>query len=145
MADKRVTIQVGEGSNKVSLNFLRVTEAKESEEIDSDIVKTFDEPVPVPSSEGGYKIDISALEARNIDEFIALKQIIKRMKTESGELSIFEDIKHKTGNFTDERHYGGVMLSSNEVTVNAEDLTARELSFSASSMKEVINDTIVIE
>ena len=67
MADKRVTIQVGDGNNKVSLNLLRVTEAKESEEIDSDIIKTFDEPVPVPSSEGGYSIDISALEARNID------------------------------------------------------------------------------
>ena len=140
MADKRVTIQAG----GVSLNLVRVTEVKESEEIDSDIVKTFDEPVPVPSSEGGYKIDVSALEARNVNEFISLKKIIKALKTTAGELSVYEDIKHKTGNFTTERHYGGVMLSSNEVTVNAEDLTARDLSFSASSCKEIINDTTVI-
>jgi hypothetical protein len=140
MADKRVTIQAG----GESLNLVRVTEVKESEEIDSDIVKTFDEPVPVPSSDGGYTIDISALEARNVDEYKALKKIIKTLKTEPGELSVYEDIKHKTGNFTDERHYGGVMLSSNEVTVSAEDLTARDLSFSASSCQEIINDEAVI-
>jgi hypothetical protein len=140
MADKRVTIQAG----GESLNLVRVTEVKESEEIDSDIVKTFDEPVPVPSSEGGFTIDISALEARNVDGYIALKKIIKTLKTEPGELSVYEDIKHKTGNFTDERHYGGVMLSSNEVTVSAEDLTARDLSFSASSCQEIINDEAVI-
>jgi hypothetical protein len=140
MADKRVTLQAGGNS----LNLVRVTEVKESEEIDSDIVKTFDEPVPVPSSEGGYTIDVSALEARNVNEFIILKEIIKALKTESGELSVYEDIKHKTGNFTTERHYGGVMLSSNEVTVSAEDLTARDLSFSASTCKEIINDTTVI-
>ena len=140
MADKRVTLQAGGNS----LNLVRVTEVKESEEIDSDIVKTFDEPVPVPSSEGGYTIDVSALEARNVNEFIILKKIIKALKTESGELSVYEDIKHKTGNFTTERHYGGVMLSSNEVTISAEDLTARDLSFSASTCKEIINDTTVI-
>ena len=140
MADKRVTIQAG----GFSLNMVRVTEVKESEEIDSDITKTFDEPVPVTSSEGGYTIDVSTLEARNVNEFIILKRIIKALKTESGELSVFEDIKHKTGNFTDEMHYGGVMLSSNEVTVSAEDLTARDLSFTASSCKEIINDNTVI-
>ena len=36
------------------------------------------------------------------------------------------------------------MLSSNEVTVSAEDLTARDLSFSASTCKEIINNTTVI-
>ena len=136
MADKRVTIQAG----GVKLNLLRVTEVKESEEIDSDIVKTFDEPVPVPSSEGGYTIDVSALEARNVNEFIALKRIIKNLKTTAGELSVYEDIKHKTGNFTTERHYGGVMLSSNEVTLSAEDLTARDLSFNAGECIEKVNN-----
>lgn len=140
VATKRVTIQAG----GYSLNLVRVTEVKESEEIDSDTVKTFDEPVPVPSSEGGYSIDISTLEARNVNEFIILKKIIKALKTDDGELSVFEDIKHKTGNFLDERHYGGVVLSSNEVTVSAEDLTARDLSFTASTCKEIINDNTVI-
>ena len=136
MADKRITISAGQ----YNLNLVRVTEVKESEEIDSDIVKTFDEPVPVPSSDGGYKIDVSLLEARSIADFITLKRIIKAMKTNAGNLSVFEDIKHKEGNFTVERHYNGVMLSSNEGTLNAEDLTARDLSFSASKCIEKVDN-----
>ena len=140
MADKTVIISVA----NLELTFKRVTEVKISEELDSDIVKTFDEPVTVPSSDGGYTVDISALEARNVDEFKTLKKILKKLKSESGNITVKENIKHKTGNFTDERHYGGVMLSSNEVTVSAEDLTARDLSFSASSCQEIINDEAVI-
>ena len=136
MASKRVTISAGQ----YNLNLVRVKEVKESEEIDSDIVKTFDEPVPVPSSDGGYKIDIDTLEARSLNDFITLKRIVKLMKTQSGNLSVFEDIKHKEGDFTVERHYNGVMLSSNEGTLNAEDLTARSLSFTASKCVEKVDN-----
>ena len=47
MADKTVIISVAD----LELTFKRVTEVKISEELDSDIVKTFDEPVTVPSSD----------------------------------------------------------------------------------------------
>ena len=80
MADKTVIISVAD----LELTFKRVTEVKISEELDSDIVKTFDEPVTVPSSDGGYTVDISALEARNVQEFKTLKQILKRLKTMLG-------------------------------------------------------------
>ena len=141
MADKRVTISVGPESDPLNLPLLHVTEVKESEEIDSDTIPTFDEPVNVPSTDGGYTIDISLLEVRSVDDFITLKRIIKRMKTEEGTVSVYEDIKHRDGNFLAERHYGGVILSSNEVTVSAEDLTARDLSFKARVCSEKVNDT----
>ena len=134
MADKTVIISVAD----LELTFTRVTEVKISEELDSDIVKTFDEPVSVPSSDGGYTVDISALEARSVEEFKTLKKILKKMKTQSGNLTVKENIKHKTGNFDDENYLSGVTLTSNEVTYNAEDLTARELSFNAESLSEVI-------
>ena len=136
MADKRVQIGVGD----LKLALLRVTEFKVSEEIDSDLVKTFDEPVSVPSSEGGFTIDVSALEARSLTDFKKLKKIIKRLKTETGTLSVYETIKHKEGNFEMENHFSGVSLSSNEVTFNAEDLTARDLSFNAESMREIVDN-----
>ena len=136
MADKRVQIGVGD----LKLALLRVTEVKVSEEIDSDLVKTFDEPVSVPSSEGGFTIDVSALEARSLTDFKKLKKIIKRLKTETGTLSVYETIKHKEGNFEMENHFSGVSLSSNEVTFNAEDLTARDLSFNAESMREIVDN-----
>lgn len=140
MADKRLTIEATYNGAKLSLGLKRVTEVKESEEIDSDMVKTFDEPVPVPSSDGGYKIDVSILEARNIDEFIKLKRIIKGLKTDTGSLSVFETVKHKEGNFEVERHYNNVSLSNNEVTLNAEDLTARDVSFNAGECIEKVNN-----
>ena len=73
MADKTVIISCKE----LSLKFLGVTEAKITEELDSDKVKTFDDPVIVPSSDGGYTVDISALEARSVDDFVTLKKILK--------------------------------------------------------------------
>ena len=142
MADKRVQIGVPvneeEGLPALSLAFLRVTELSIEEELDSDIVKTFDEPVTVPSNDGGYSIDISALEARNVDDFITLKKIIKRMKTETGAISVFETIKHKDGNFEVENHLTGVSLTSNKVDYSAEDLTARDLSFNAEANREIV-------
>ena len=138
---KRVTIQATYKGTNHSLDLARVTEVKESEEIDSDVVKCFDGAVPVPSSDGGYSIDISTLEARDLNEFITLKRILKGLKTNPGTLSVYEDIKQSTGDFTTERHYQQVLISSNEVTLSAEDLTARDLSFTAGDCIEKVAGT----
>ena len=147
MADNTVIISVPEtdapSSPMLELTFKRVTEAKISEELDSDIVKTFDEPVTVPSSDGGYTVDINALEARDVEEFFLLKRIIKRMKTYAGNLTIKEMVKHKNGNFEDVNFLTGVRLTSNEVTYDAEDLTARDLSFNAESLTETVDGETV--
>lgn len=122
------------------LTVKHVTEAKISEELDSDIVKTFDEPVTVPSTDGGFTIDIDALEVRTVDDFFLLKQILRRMRTEEGDISITETFKIKGQQPFDNVHaLSGVLLTSNEVTYNAEDLTARSLSFSAKSYEEYVN------
>lgn len=135
MVDKRVTIGVGD----LQLSLLRVTEASFEEELDSDKVKTFDEAVVVPSNDGGYTIDISIIEARSREDFITLKKIIKQMKSENGILSIYETVKHKEGNFEQENHFSEVNLASNKVTFSATDLTARDLSFNAGGMREVVD------
>ena len=143
VADKRVQISVPEnveeGLPAISLAFHRVTSADIEEEVDSDITKTFDEPVSQPSNDGGFTINISALEARNLTEFKDLKKILKRLKTETGAISVYETVKHKDGNFEAEYHCSGVSLTSNKVSYDAEDLTARELSFNAESMREIVD------
>ena len=136
MADVRIQIGCGD----LNLSLLRATKASVNEEIDSEVVKTFDEPVSAPSSEGGYTIDISALEARSLSDFITLKKILKLMKTETGTLSIFETVKHKEGNFEAENHLTGVSLASNKVEYEAESLTARDLSFNAETLREIVNN-----
>ena len=152
MADKRIQIGISENTTEglpaINLALLRVTDASVSEELDSDIVKTFDEPVNVPSNDGGYTIDVSALEARDVTEFIQLKQLLKRLKTETGSLAIYETIKYKDGNvFETEYQFTGVSLTSNEVSYDAEDLTARDVSFNATAMTETVegpNGKVVI-
>lgn len=143
MADKRIQIGVPENVNEglpaINLQILRVTEASVSEELDSDVVKTFDEPVSVPSNDGGYTLDMSALEARDVNDFINLKKILKRLKTETGSLAIYETIKYKDGQvFETEYQFTGISLTSNEVKYDAEDLTARDVSFNATAMTEIV-------
>ena len=135
MADKRINIGVG----KLTLSLLRATEATVSEENDSEIIKTFDEPVPAPSSEAGFTIDISALEARNVKQYKQLKKILKLMKTQEGKLTIYETVRHKAGDFETENHFTGVTLKSNKVKYSADSLTARDLSFNAGANREVID------
>ena len=141
MGQKTVVITAGEKNDTKTLTFYRVTEVKISEELDSDIVKTFDEPVTVPSSDGGYTIDISALEARTIEDFKTLKQILQKLKTDSGSITVSEEIKVKgQDKFLNTNMLDGVTLTSNEVTYDAEDLTARDLSFNAETLTEYIKD-----
>lgn len=121
-----------------------VTEVKVSEEIDSDIVKTFDEPVTVPASDGGYTLDVSVIATRNVNDFITLKRIIKRMKTIEGNIQVREVYKRNDGDVTEVNDFGGVLLSSNEVTYSPDDLTARDLSFKAKRVIEKVNNTEII-
>ena len=142
MGQKTVIITAGPNEKDTkTLTFHRVTEAKISEELDSDIVKTFDDPVTVPSSNGGYTVDISALEAQSVKEFKMLKQILKMLKTNPGSITISEEFKVKADNpFTNTNVLTGVTLTSNEVEYDAEDLTARDLSFNAETLTEYINN-----
>jgi hypothetical protein len=133
---KYISISCGE----YELTNLRgVTEVKVSEEIDSDLIKTWDDPIPVPASDGGFTIDVSVIVTRNVEDFITLKKLIKEMKKREGTISIMETHARKDGDVVEEQHYGGCLLSSNKSTINAEDLTARDLSFKAKSQVEKIN------
>ena len=134
MADKRIQIGVG----KLKLSLLGVTKADISEENDTDVVKTFDDPVVSPSSDAGFTIDLSMLEARSVKDYKTLKKILKQMKSEKGTLSMYETIKHKSTTFEEEQHYSGVSLKSNKVSYSAENLSARDVSFSAETMREIV-------
>ena len=137
MADKRIGLKVG----TQVLSLLRATEANVSEEIDSDVVKTFDQSVSIPSDSEAYTIDVSVLEARSLNDFKKLKRMLKRLKTQTGSLSIYETVRHKSGDFETEYHFGGVSLKSNKIKYSADSLSARDLSFNATSMREIVDNT----
>ena len=133
-AEKRIQIGVG----KLKLSLLRATEANISEENDAEIIKTFDEPVTAPSSDAGYTIDISMLEARSLKDYKTLKKILKQLKTTTGTLSLYETVRHNQGDFETENHFTGVTLKSNKIKYSADSLSARDLSFSAETLREVV-------
>lgn len=136
MADVRIQIGVGD----LNLSLLRAKKASIDDQIESKVEKTFDEPVTVPSTDGGFTVDIELLEARSLSDFITLKKILKRMKTEKGTLSVFETVRHKEGDFETENHLGGVSLASNKVEYAVDSLTARSVSFNAENNREIVNN-----
>lgn len=133
------TVIIGVDNTDLQLTFYGVTSADIDENLDSDTVKTFDEPVTTPSSDGGYTVSISALEARNVDEFKTLKKILMLLKTKTGSITIKENHKHKSGDFDAENYLHGVRLSSNKVKYDAKDLTARDLEFNAQTLTEMVD------
>lgn len=137
---KFVTISCN--GNELS-NLKSVTEVKVSEEIDSDLVKTFDEPVPAPASDGGYTIDVSFLATRDVEEFITLKRILRDMKTIEGNIQVKEVHARKNGDVTERNDFNGVLINKNEGNYNATDLTARDLTFKAKSVLEYVNDILI--
>ena len=137
-SDTDVSICIFVKSSAIS-NKSGVTSSKVSEEIDSDLVKTWDDPIPVPASDGGYTIDVSVIVTRNVEDFITLKKMIKAMKKQEGTIRIMEIHRRNDGDVTEEQHFSGCLLASNESEITAEDLTARDLSFKAKSQVEKVN------
>lgn len=125
---------------KYELTGLRgVTKGSVEEEIDSDLVKTWDEPVPVPASEGGFTIDVNVIETRNVQELITLEKILLAMKKNEGTISISETHRRKDGDVVVEEHHSGCLLSSNKHEISAEDLTAKDLTFKTKSRVKKVN------
>lgn len=120
-------------------NLRGVTKGSVEDEIDSDLVKTWDDPIPVPASDGGYTIDVNVIETRNVEDLITLEKIILAMKKNEGTISIVETHRRKDGDVTIEEHHSGCLLSSNKHEISAEDLTAKDLSFKSKSMIKKIN------
>lgn len=122
-------------------NITGITSVEVTEEIDASTVKTFDDPIPVPSSNGGFSLSLSLVSTRNVNDFITLKKIIKAMKSREGTIHVTETHERKDGDVVEEQTFNGCLVTSNKHTMSVDDLTARDLEFSAKSVVEKINNT----
>lgn len=146
MADKTVSIGVTDPQTNedLSLTFQHVTEVKPNEELESDSTATFDGPVVRGTDKPSYSIDVSYLdltrtttEMSAMDTYTYLHRILRLLRNNHGTLNVSEIVRPKgEAPFKVTETYGGVLLSSNEHTISAEDLTARDLSFSAEDCNE---------
>ena len=145
MGKGTVTLSTTYNGNPISVEVPRITEVKISRELDggdpTPIING--DPVSVPTSDKGYEIEISSIYADSIDQYIKLAQVLKALEENKGTLSVFEEIKTKEGTFPDEQNCHGVLISSNEYTLNAEDLSASELTFTAEKAEHKVNGIVI--
>lgn len=145
MGKGTVTLSTTYNGNPISVEVPRITEVKVSRELDggdpTPIING--EPVSVPTSDKGFTIDISTIYADSVDQYVKLAQVLKGLEENKGTLSVFEEIKTKEGTIEDEKNCHGVLISSNEYTLNAEDLSASELTFTAEKAEHKVNGIII--
>lgn len=140
-----ITISTTYNNSPISVEVPRVTEVKIKKENDGgDPTPVLDgPPVSVPTSDKGWTIDISTIYADSIDQYIKLAQVLKGLEKNKGTLSVFEEIVGKEGTFPDEKNCHGVLITSNEYTLNAEDLSASELTFTAEKAEHKVNGIVI--
>lgn len=145
MGKGTVTLSTTYNGNAISVEVPRITEVKVSRELDggdpTPIING--DPVSVPTSDKGYEIEISTIYADSIDQYIKLAQVLKALEQNKGTLSVFERITTKEGTIDDEKNCHGVLISESEYTLNAEDLSASELTFTAEKCEHKVNGTVI--
>lgn len=145
MGKGTVTLSSTYNGSSISVEVPRITEVKVTRELDggepTPIING--DPVSVPTSDKGYEIEISTIYADSIDQYIKLAQVLKALETEKGTLSVFETLQTKEGTIKDEKNCHGVLLSDREYTLNAEDLSASELTFTAEKSEHKVNGTVI--
>ena len=133
MADKTVSIGVNNDKN-LKLTLRHVTEVKPKEELSADSTPTFDGPVTTGTDKPSYTVDISKLDLATMADYALFKKILKALRNNYGTISVSEVVRPKgDGAYRVTEHYNNILLSSNDYTIDAEDLTARDLSFIAQS------------
>lgn len=145
MGKGTVTLSSTYNGSAISVEVPRITEVKVSRELDggdpTPIING--KPVSVPTSDKGYKVEIETIYADSIDQYIKLAQVLKAMEENKGTLSVFETLQTKEGTIEDEKNCHGVLISSNEYTLNAEDLSASSLTFTAEKAEHKVNGTVI--
>lgn len=145
MGKGTVTLSSTYNGNTISVEVPRITEVKVTRKLDggdpTPIING--DPVSVPTSDKGYEIGIETIYADSIDQYIKLAQVLKAMEKNKGTLSVFETLKTKEGTIEDERNCHGVLINSNEYTLNAEDLSASSLTFTAEKSEHKVNGVVI--
>lgn len=145
MSKGTITLSTTYNGNAISVEVPRITEVKVNRERDggdpTPIING--DPVSVPTSDKGYEIEISTIYADSIEQYIKLAQVLKGFETNKGTLSVFETLETKEGTITDEKNCHGVLITKNEYTLNAEDLSASELTFTAEKAEHKVNGTVI--
>ena len=115
MADKTIIIN--------GVTFGRGTGVKidENEEVSTE--KTFDGPVNFGIDKTEYTVSVDKLIAPDVETYLAMRNVLKDMRTNKGEVTIKEIVREKGGtSYTVKEIFLGCLVSKYSKEINVEDL-----------------------
>ena len=131
-------VTMDDGSYK-SMTLVHGQGVKESVETETSKTVCFDEVITEGAEKVSYKLDIDRIIFEKKQEYIDLRDILKRMQHIQGDVEVRETIKYKNeAPFTIVKSFGGAILDGNEFELKPEEKTAHSLSFVCASKDETI-------
>ena len=101
--------------------------------------KTFDGPVSNGMEKTPYTISINKLIAPDMETYIAVRQVLKDMKVNKGEVTLKETVREKGGTaYTIKEIYLRCLVSKFKKTWNVDSLTTESIEITAEDLDEDI-------
>ena len=131
MADKTIIIN--------GVTFGRGTGVKIDENAEVSTEKTFDGPVNFGIDKTEYTVSVDKLIAPDVETYLAMRNVLKDMRTNKGEVTIKEIVREKGGtSYTVKEIFLGFLVSKYSKEINVDSLTTESIEFTAEDLDEEI-------
>lgn len=131
MADKTIIIN--------GVTFGRGTGVKIDENAEVSTEKTFDGPVNFGIDKTEYTVSVDKLIAPDVETYLAMRNVLKDMRTNKGEVTIKEIVREKQGtSYTVKEIFLGCLVSKYSKEINVDSLTTESIEFTAEDLDEEI-------
>ena len=131
MADKTIIIN--------GVTFGRGTGVKIDENAEVSTEKTFDGPVNFGIDKTEYTVSVDKLIAPDVETYLAMRNVLKDMRTNKGEVTIKEIVREKSGtSYTVKEIFLGCLVSKYSKEINVDSLTTESIEFTAEDLDEDI-------
>lgn len=131
MADKTIIIH--------GVTFGRGTGVSIDENAEVSTEKTFDGPVNFGIDKTEYTVSVDKLIAPDVETYLAMRNVLKDMRTNKGEVTIKEIVREKGGtSYTVKEIFLGCLVSKYSKEINVDSLTTESIEFTAEDLDEEI-------
>ena len=131
MADKTIIIN--------GVTFGRGTGVKIDENAEVSTEKTFDGPVNFGTDKTEYTVSVDKLIAPDVETYLAMRNVLKDMRTNKGEVTIKEIVREKGGtSYTVKEIFLGCLVSKYSKEINVDSLTTESIEFTAEDLDEEV-------
>ena len=131
MADKTIIIN--------GVTFGRGTGVSIDENAEVSTEKTFDGPVSFGIDKTEYTVSIDKLIAPDVETYLAMREVLKDMRSNKGEVTIKEIVREKGGtSYTVKEIFLGCLVSKYSKELSVDSLTTESIEFTAEYLDEEI-------